>query len=129
VDCAALAERSDASRAAALLASCVDDRAAPSELRLRAAESLLRIGANRRASERKTALDHLLAVARDVDGAPAADRRRAWSALNGALTTAAPDDATTADVKAQLAALSDAETDATVRAVITRSTQRESLTK
>jgi hypothetical protein len=129
VVCAALAERSDVSHAAALLASCVDDPAAPSDLRLRAAESLLRIGSNFRAAERKTALDHLLAVARDVQGASAADRRRAWSALIGLQTHAAPDDATTADVAAQLSSLSDAETDATVRATIARSSQRASSTK
>jgi hypothetical protein len=124
VVCAALAERSDASRAAALLASCVDDPAAPSDLRLRAAESLLRIGSNFRAVERKSALDHLLAVARDVQGASAGDRRRAWSALIGLQTTASPDDAATADVLAQLPALSDAETDAAVRETIARSNQR-----
>jgi hypothetical protein len=129
VVCAALAERSDASRAAALLAFCVDDRAAPSDLRLRAAESLLRIGSNCRAAERKAALDHVLAVARDVKGASAADRRRAWSALNGLLSQAAPDDPTTADVLAQLPSLSDAETDAGVRETIARSTPRAHFTK
>ena len=129
VVCAALAERSDASRAAALLASCVDDPAAPSGLRLRAAESLLRIGSNCRAAERKAALDHVLAVARDVKGASAADRRRAWSALIGMQTQAARGDAMTAGVAAQLSSLSDAETDATVREAIARSTQRASLTK
>lgn len=113
VVCASLAERSDASSAEALLASCVADRAAPSDRRLRAAEALLRIGSNLRAAERAAALEHLFAVARSVGGASASDRRRAWSALNGARTRVAPDDATTADLLAQLASLSDAETDPT----------------
>jgi hypothetical protein len=107
--CASLADRSDDSRAAALLARCVADDAAPSERRLRAAESLLRIRSNRRDAEQRAALDHLLAVVRDVDGAKIADRRRAWMALNGVVARAAEDDAVAKSVAAQLELLTDAQ--------------------
>jgi hypothetical protein len=107
--CASLADRSDDSRAAALLARCVADDAAPTERRLRAAESLLRIRSNRRDAERQAALDHMLAVVRDVDGAKLADRRRAWVSLNGVVVRAAEDDAAAKSIAAQLELLSDAQ--------------------
>lgn len=107
--CASLADRSDDSRGAALLARSVADGTAPSERRLRAAESLLRIHSNRRDAERQAALEHMLAVVRDVDGAKIADRRRAWVSLNAVAARASDDDVAAKAIAAQLELLSDAQ--------------------
>lgn len=125
VAAAALANRCDGSCVAASLAGCLTDPATLSDLRLRAAEALLRIDANRSAAERQAAIDHLLAVARDTQASTPAERRRAWSALQAYVRRAKDDDDAARRVSDQLGALADAESDAQVRATI----QRASFTK
>ena len=125
VAAAALANRCDGACVAASLAACLTDPATLSDLRLRSAEALLRIDANRSAAERQAAIDHLLAVARDTKASTPAERRRAWSALQAYVQRAKDDDVAARRVSDQLGALADAEPDAQVRATI----QRASSTK
>ena len=125
VAAAAVANRCDGSCVATSLAACLTDPATLSDLRLRSAEALLRIDANRSATERQAAIDHLLAVARDTKASPPAERRRAWSALQAYVRRATDDDFAARLVSDQLGALADAESDAQVRATI----QRASATK
>jgi hypothetical protein len=117
--CAALGERSEESRAAALLASVVADAHLPAERRLRAAESLARLGSPRASLERRAAVEHLVAAARD--GATSRERRRAWSALALAGGVAPLEDLVGLS---ELAEIARAEPDPGVRELAQRSLER-----